>query len=219
LNRLWAVKAGFKKPLKKPANNSDLHGNAPDNSPVVLLLVDVINDLEFPDNRELIKNLAAFGRNLFKLKKRAQRAGIAIVYVNDNFGRWRSDFNKQVEHCLEEGVCGAPLTRLLKPEKEDYFVLKPKHSGFFSSTLETLLVYLQAKILIITGIAGDRCVLFTASDAFLRDYQIFVPSDCTISNHVKDNREALKLMRRVLKADTRPAAKIDLARLKKHAPG
>jgi nicotinamidase-related amidase len=116
--------------LKRHHSKSDLHGNAPDKCPVALLLVDVINDLEFPDNRDLVKKSKAMAQRIFALKQRALRACIPIVYVNDNFGKWRSDFNNQVEHCLQDGVCGTELSRILKPDPEDYFVLKPKHSGF-----------------------------------------------------------------------------------------
>src|SRR6059058_130386 len=98
--------------------------------------------------------------------------------------------------------------RKLYPEQDDYFVLKPKHSGFFSSTLETLLRYLGVRRLIITGIAGNFCVLFTAHDAYMRDYELVVPSDCVISNTAKENKEALQLMKRYLKADTRRSQRI-----------
>jgi Amidases related to nicotinamidase len=98
----------------------------------------------------------------------------------------------------------------LRPDEDDYFVLKPKHSGFFSTTLETLLRYLGAKKLILTGIAGNFCVLFTANDAYMRDYDLIIPSDCTVSNTAKENRQALALMRKFLKADTRVSAKLRL---------
>src|SRR6188472_90160 len=99
---------------------------------------------------------------------------------------------------------------LLRPEENDYFVLKPKHSGFFSTTLETLLRYLETQTLILTGIAGNFCVLFTANDAYMRDFNLFVPLDCTVSNSKKENDSALALMRKFLKADTRPSARISL---------
>ena len=96
----------------------------------------------------------------------------------------------------------------LQPAEEDYFVLKPKHSGFFGSTLDTLLRSLGVRRLVLTGIAGNSCVLFTAGDAYMRDYELFIPRDGTISNTARENREALKLMKSNLKADTRPCAKI-----------
>jgi nicotinamidase-related amidase len=132
-----------------------------------------------------------------------------VVYVNDNFGRWQSDFRRTVEHCTQHGR-GREVVELLRPEDSDYFVLKPKHSGFFSTTLETLLRYLGTETLIVTGIAGNFCVLFTANDAYMRDFNLFVPSDCTVSNTKKENAAALALMRKFLKADTRSSSQIAL---------
>jgi nicotinamidase-related amidase len=198
-----------------PSKNRDLHGNVPDKSSVALLLIDVINDLEFPGNESLVRSVGPLAKRLARLKKRARNADIPVIYVNDNFGKWQSDFNKQVEHCLQDNVCGKILSERLKPEPQDYFVLKPKHSGFFSTTLGTLLIYLRAETLILAGIAGDRCVLFTANDAFLRDYRLFVPSDCVVSSDPKQNREALKLMERVLGADIRPSPSLHLGHLKR----
>ena len=91
------------------------------------------------------------------------------------------------------------------PDEDDYFVLKPKHSGFYSTSLELLLEHLGARSLILTGIAGNNCVLFTANDAYMRDFKIFVPSDCVVSETQADNDYALEQMAKVLKADTRPA--------------
>jgi nicotinamidase-related amidase len=168
--------------------------------------VDVINDLDFPEAHQLARFISKMAPSLARLKKRAKAAGVPVVYVNDNFGRWRSDFRALVHHC-RKGL-GADLIDKLSPEHDDYFVLKPKHSGFFSSSLETLLRYLGARQLIITGIAGNFCVYFTANDAYMRDYEIVVPADCTISNTAKENREALRLMKRYLKADTRISSRL-----------
>src|SRR6185503_11400451 len=106
---------------------------------------------------------------------------IPAIYVNDNFGKWQSDFKKTLEHVLTEGCRGRPVAEILQPDEEDYFVLKPKHSGFFSTTLEILLEYLEVKTLILTGIAGNNCVLFTANDAYMRDLHLVVPADCVVS--------------------------------------
>ena len=195
--------------------NKDLHGNVPDKSPVVLLLIDVINDLQFEGNGSIVRSARKMAQRIAALKRRAKKAQIVSIYVNDNFGKWKSDFSAQVEHCLRDETCGSFLARTLHPETNDYFVLKPKHSGFFSTTLDTLLRYLEAHTLILTGIAGDRCVLFTANDAFLRDYRIFVPSDCIVSNRSKENKTALALMKRVLGADIRPSTELDLKQLRK----
>jgi nicotinamidase-related amidase len=197
-----------------PAKNDDLHGNVPDNAAVALLLIDVINDLDYEEGDQLLKYALPMAEKIAALKKRAKQAGIPAIYVNDNFGKWQSDFNKLLKHSLEEDVRGKPLVQLLQPEEDDYFVLKPKHSGFFSTTLDTLLEYLQARTLVLTGLAGNICVLFTANDAYMRDFNLVVPSDCVASNRAEENTYALGLMKSVLKADTRPSTELDFNELK-----
>jgi nicotinamidase-related amidase len=198
-----------------PAKNEDLHGNVPDKAEIALLLIDVINDLEFEGGDKLLKYSLPMAEKIAALKKRARLAGIPIVYVNDNFGKWQSDFNKLLNHCLEGEVRGKPLAEMLRPDEDDYFVLKPKHSGFFSTTLDTLLDYLKARTLILTGVAANICVLFTANDAYMRDFNLVIPSDCVASNTEEENEHALKLMAQVLKADTTPSDKLNLEELKR----
>ena len=189
--------------------NNDLHGSAPDHSEIAIILIDVINDLEFEDGEKLLQAALPAAKQIARLKDRGRRAKVPIIYVNDNFGRWRSDFKKIVKHCLEDDVRGRPIAKLLAPDEEDYFVLKPKHSGFFSTSLDLLLEYLGVRTLVIGGFAGNNCVLFTANDAYMRDYNLIIPADCTASNEPADNDNALRQMRDVLKADTRPSNEID----------
>src|SRR5215212_1879647 len=197
-----------------PSKNEDLHGSAPDKCEMALLLIDVINDLEFPEADQMLEDALRMAKNIRRLKRRARQAGVPVIYVNDNFGRWQSDWRKTVEHCSGTRVRGREVVRRLKPACDDYFVLKPKHSGFFSTTLDTLLRYLEVKTLILTGVAGNVCVLFTANDAFMRDFHLVVPADCVASNTSEDNDHALELMRNVLKADTRLSTELDFDELK-----
>ena len=191
--------------------SKDLHGSAPDKSKAALLLIDVINDFDFPEGEELLQLAVPVGKNIAAFKKRANDAGIPAVYVNDNFGRWQSDFKKIVSHC--RNARGKDFVKMLLPDEEDYFVLKPKHSGFYSTSLHLLLTHLGAENLILTGIAGNNCVLFTANDAYMRDFKIFIPSDCVVSNTEEENLHALKQMETVLKADIAPGAELDLKAL------
>jgi len=192
--------------------NKDLHGSAPDKSGAALLLIDVINDFDFPEGEQLLQLAIPVGKNIAGLTHRARAAGIPVIYVNDNFGRWQSDFKKIVDHALTEGR-GKQFVEMLLPEDDDYFVLKPKHSGFYSTSLALLLTHLGTKNLILTGIAGNNCVLFTANDAYMRDFKIFVPSDCIVSNTEEENRHALEQMENVLKADTTIATELDLEKI------
>jgi nicotinamidase-related amidase len=196
-----------------PRVNSDLHGSAPDKCRVALLLIDVINDLEFEGSERLLRYAIPMAERIAALKETAKAIDIPVVYVNDNFGRWRSDFNSQVKHCLRDDVPGKPIAAMLQPNQDDYFVLKPKHSGFFSTTLDTLLDYFGTQTVILAGMAANICVLFTANDAYMRDLKLVVPSDCVASNTKEENRYALDQMRQVLKADIRATSDRGFAEL------
>ena len=199
--------------MREPAKNSDLHGNVPEKSRVALLLIDVINDMTFEGSEPLVRQALPMAERLAELKRRARAAKIPAIYINDNFGRWQSDFRKVVEHCLEDDVPGRPIARILQPADDDYFVLKPKHSAFFKTTLDTLLSYLGARTLVLTGVAGNICILFSANDAYMRDYDIVVPADCVASNTAEENDHALQQIRQVLKGDIRASTELDLEAL------
>jgi nicotinamidase-related amidase len=157
-------------------------------------------------------------RQIAALKRRARQEGVPAIYVNDNFGRWRSDFRGLVERCRTPGAPSRPIVELLTPAEEDYFVLKPKHSGFYATVLPTLLEHLQVSTLILTGLATNMCVLMTAADAHMRDYTLSVPEDCVAAEHPRDHAWALHHMATVFDADVRPSTALDLAALTKARP-
>jgi nicotinamidase-related amidase len=198
-----------------PARNNDLHGNVPDQCSVALILIDVINDMEFDDGAALFRNALPAAKRLAALRRRAKEAGVPVLYVNDNFGKWRSDFRQQLGHVLEDGVRGEPVAELLRPDKHDYFVLKAKHSGFYHTQLDLLLEYLQVRTVILAGFATDMCVLFTASDAYLRDLNIIVPSDCCAAGSRTHHDAALRHMKRVLHVKTTTSTRINFRTLLK----
>ena len=170
-----------------------------------LLLIDVINDLDFEGSDALVKQAESMAGRLAALKRRAAAAGVPCVYINDNFGQWRSDFRQTVAHCISRSSPGRRVSRRLRPAKDDYFVLKPKHSGFFGTTLDTLLETLHIRRVILTGIAGNICVLFTANDAYMRELKIVTPPDCIVSNTPEENEHALKQIGSVLKGNLTPS--------------
>lgn len=180
---------------------------------VALLLIDVINDLAFEGADTLLEQAVPMARNLEHLKLRAIKKGIPCIYINDNFGHWKSDFRLIFKHCTSKYSRGAQISRRLRPRSSDYFVLKPKHSGFFATTLDILLKYLEIDTLIITGIAANICVLFTANDAYMRDYQLHVPSDCVASESTENTRHSLQQIKTILKANIQPSTEMDLVAL------
>lgn len=184
---------------------------------MVLLVIDAINDFTFAEGRQVLAEAHPMAARIHRLKRLARRAGIPTVYVNDNFGRWRSDFRTLIAHCLRRRARGRAVTRLLRPDRRDYFVLKPKHSAFYSTTLELLLEHLRARTLILTGLLADSCILFTAQDAYVRGYDLVVPADCVAARAPDDRRRAIEQMRRVLQADTRPSTALDLGAVVRRA--
>ena len=170
-------------------------------SGTALVLIDVINDLAFEGSESLIEAAEPMATRLATLKRRATAAGVPAIYVNDNFGQWRSDFRRTVAHCTSQVSPGRRVSRRLRPNARDYFVLKPKHSGFYGTTLDTLLDSLRIRRLVVTGIAGNICVLFTANDAYMRNLKIVAPADCIVSNTPEVNQHALEQIRAVLKGN------------------
>ena len=160
-----------------------------------LLIVDMINPLDFPGASSLLRHAVPAATRIARLKRRMKARGSPAIYVNDNFTHWLCDFRELVAICSQPDAPGAPLAAPLTPEHDDYLVLKPKHSGLFATPLEVLLAQLQIRHVVVTGIAGDGCVLATAIDAHMRDFEVSVPSDCCASISKARNDRALQLLR------------------------
>jgi nicotinamidase-related amidase len=198
---------------KHGTKNEDLDGNVPDTCSAALLLVDVLNDLDFPGGKPLVQAAPRLARNIAALKRRCREAKIPAIYVNDNRSRWRSDFSAVVKHCLREDVPGRALVQPLIPAADDYIVLKPKHSAFFATPLETLLLYLHTKTIILVGLTTDACILTTACEIHIRDINLFIPPDCVAASTDKQHKIALALMKKSFAAHTTPSRKLNLRKM------
>ncbi|SDK23843.1 isochorismatase family cysteine hydrolase [Sediminibacillus albus] len=172
------------------------------NQNTAVVIIDIINTFDFPGGDELLKNTKKILPDLLKLRDNAKKNDIPIIYVNDHYGIWQSDFTKVGEYCRNEK--NKEIIDQMMPDADDYFLIKPKHSGFYGTALESLLNELGVNHIIFAGIAGDICVLFTANDAHMREYDISVPKNCTASNEQQQNDRALKLMEDKLSASTNP---------------
>lgn len=177
---------------------------------LALLVIDMLSDWQFPDGETLARRAEAIAPAIAALRQRCLAAGVPCVYVNDNRGRWRSDFAAVVRAALAAGGAGTRIAQLLAPAPTDYFVLKPKHSAFHATPLDLLLRHLQVNRLILTGVACDQCVLATAADARSHDYELSVPADCVASQEEALCATALRLLEGSLRADVCRAEAIDL---------
>jgi len=191
------------------------HGLMPDRSLAALLILDVLSDFRFPDGAAVMRAARRIVPALVHLRERARRAGVAVIYVNDNPGRWRSDMRSLLEHCTGARARGAEIVSQIAPGPTDYLILKPKHSAFYATPLEVLLTHLGARRLILTGLTSHQCVLFTANDAHVRNFELIVPSDCVAAAATADTRFALRYFESVLRADTRPSMRLRMGALQR----
>lgn len=173
-----------------------------------LLIIDMISAFNFPGGNRLMNPALRVASRIAELKQRARGRGVPCIYVNDNSGHWNSDRHELIDRCLNLKSKAADIVRLIEPDQEDYFVLKPRHSGFFASPLHALLTQLRTRHLIIGGVTAHQCVLFTAVDAHMRDFKLTIPRDCVAAISPAQTRQALALFRLSLQADTRPGVRI-----------
>jgi nicotinamidase-related amidase len=174
-----------------------------------LLILDLISEFTFPDARAVLEGARRPAVAIAKLKMRARAAGAPIIYVNDTAGRWESDPRAFVQRCLAPRARGRDVVDLVKPQLDrDYFIFKPKHSAFFGTPLQTLLAQLGVRRLVLTGVTSHQCVLFTAMDAHVREYELIVPADCIGAGRREETRHALFIASRALQARTTGSARV-----------
>lgn len=193
-------------------SRNTLHGGAPDRSPTALLVLDMISDFGFAGGAGVARAALRIAGRIALLAARARGARVPVIFVNDNRGRWRSDFPGLVRHCARAGSRGAAIVEILSPQPRDYAVLKPKHSGFYATPLGTLLEYLGARSLVLTGTSMHQCVLFTANDAYVRDFSLQIPRDCVAARTAAQARLAARHFRGVLGADMQPSGSLRFRR-------
>ncbi len=171
-----------------------------------LIIIDMINSFDFSNGDVLAKHTKDIIKPVKELVSLSRDQNIPIIYVNDHYNLWKADYKAIYMKCKNEK--STEILESIYPETQDYFLIKPKHSAFFGTALNTLLHQLQVKHLILTGIAGNICVLFTANDAYMREFTLHIPEDCIASVSKQDNEYALEMMRNVLKAETGKASEI-----------
>jgi nicotinamidase-related amidase len=186
-----------------------MHGMPRDHSLSVLVVLDMISDFRFPDGARVARAARKIAPQIAALKKRAEQAGLATVYVNDYPGRWRSDGAELVRRSLEGR--GADIVQQLRPSSSDYFVLKPRHSAFYGTPFEVLVNHLATRRLILTGVSSHQCVLFTATDAHVRNLDLVIPSDCVAGPSATDTRFALRYFESVLGARVAPSHSLKMS--------
>ncbi|QPC47949.1 isochorismatase family cysteine hydrolase [Mangrovibacillus cuniculi] len=165
-----------------------------------LLLIDVLNSFDFSHGDVLANKTTAMIPTILKLKQSFYERNEPIIYINDHYNLWEADIKRIVQEI--SNPTSKPIIDSLFPDKNDYFLIKPKHSAFYGTALQTLLHQLHVTNLVLAGIAGNICVLFTANDAYMREFPLHVPENAIASVSDDDQIYALRMMKNVLKADT-----------------
>ena len=177
---------------------------------VGLLFIDLINSMDFEGAEELLPKFENVVNVAVRLRSEADKLGVPTIYVNDNYGEWHSERTKIVEACLNpENRCSAQIKRVT-PRASDYFVIKPQVSGFYATNLPVILPRLGVSRLVMVGVAADICILFTAADAHMREYDLWVPSDGVASENDERRDWALDTLSKTMDAETRPTTTLTL---------
>jgi len=166
-----------------------------------VLILDMISEFNFPNGRHLVQPALRAARHIRDLRRRAARARWPVIYVNDAPQIWESNPGEFVERCARAGAHGRQIAEMLAPEKRDYFLFKPRHSAFFDTSLDSLLARLDVQRVVLTGVTAHQCVLFTAMDAHVRDYDIRIVRNCVAAFNAAQTHRALWLASESLEAD------------------
>ncbi|MGW7054654.1 cysteine hydrolase family protein [Streptomyces sp. NPDC054887] len=164
-----------------------------------LIVIDMINTYDHDDADLLIPSARKAVPAIVRLIERARESGVPVVYVNDNFGEWRSHHGEIVDTALAGPH--ADLVRPLRPDGDSLFVVKARHSIFFETPLGYLLSSLGADHVVLCGQVTEQCVLYSALDAHIRHLRVTVPRDAVAHIHPPLAEAALEMMRRNMHAD------------------
>jgi nicotinamidase-related amidase len=173
-----------------------------------LIILDVMSRFDFPGGDALAEHAGTIVEPLRALRMRFSHADRPVIYVNDNMKRWDLTFDDFVELAEGGGDVSRALARGLRPGTRDFKLLKPRHSAFFETPLPSLLADLGVNQLVITGLAGDSCVLCTALDAHVRSFTSVVPRNAVASQSLSRNERALSHLRETCGIDTPAAAEV-----------
>ncbi|WP_308461532.1 cysteine hydrolase family protein [Sphingomonas citricola] len=176
-----------------------------------LLIIDMLNRFDFDDARPLVEAAHRATGALARRRDEARAADVPVIYVNDNYGQWQSTPEQLIDQLIGDNPTGGEIARRLAPGGSDYLVIKPEFSGFYATNLPAILPRLGVSRLILTGVAADICVLFTAADAHMLEYVLWIPADAIAGVSPDRTAWAIDIMRDTLSAEVAPTSELALA--------
>ncbi|MEV7557680.1 isochorismatase family cysteine hydrolase [Streptomyces sp. NPDC089795] len=171
-----------------------------------LLVIDMVNTYEHEDADALVDSVRTCLPGVETVLRRARAADSPVIYVNDNFGRWRSHHGE----ILRAALAGkhSELVEPIVPDEDSLFVVKARHSAFFETPLGYLLAQLDAERVVLCGQVTEQCVLYSALDAYIRHLDVVVASDAVAHIDPELAEAALRMMARNMSADIRRSHEI-----------
>ncbi|MET7568336.1 isochorismatase family cysteine hydrolase [Streptomyces sp. NPDC005492] len=163
-----------------------------------LIVIDMINTYDHDDADLLLPSVKACLPGVTRLLERARRSGVPVIYVNDNFGQWRSHHGELLEAALRGPH--ADLVRAVAPDDSSLFVVKARHSAFYETPLSYLLGQEDVDQVVLCGQVTEQCVLYSALDAHIRHLKVTVPRDAVAHIHQDLAEAALRMMERNMAA-------------------
>jgi len=163
-----------------------------------LVVIDMLNSYEHEDADLLLPSVRAVLPCLTSLIERARRSDAEVIYVNDNFGLWRSHHDE-----LLDAVLGGPhrdLVEPVRPDENSLFVVKARGSIFYQTPLEYLLRQHGIDTIVLCGQVTEQCVLYSALDAHIRHIGVTVVEDACAHIHQDLAQAALRMMERNMQA-------------------
>ncbi|MEY2443022.1 MAG: hypothetical protein QOJ46_2448 [bacterium] len=173
-----------------------------------LVVVDVLNPYEHEDADTLVQSMRHAVEPIAGLIERARDGDAPVVYVNDNYGHWNSSSAKLLETALDGRH--PELVEPLCPSDDASFVIKARHSIFYETPLEYLLRQLGVARIVLCGQVTEQCILYSALDAYVRHFEVAVPSDGVAHIDADLAEAARRMMTSNMRADVQPAAELAL---------
>jgi nicotinamidase-related amidase len=164
-----------------------------------LVVIDMINTYEHDDGDRLRASAEEVVPVIADLLEGARAARAPVIYVNDNFGHWRSDHRALIDRALASDA--APLVEPLVPDEDAMFVVKARHSIFYETPFGYLLTQEGIEEIVLTGQATEQCILYSALDAHIRHIPVVVPREAVAHIHADLAEAALRMMELNMEAE------------------
>jgi nicotinamidase-related amidase len=164
-----------------------------------LLVIDMLNPYEHDDADRLAESVRAAVPQVAALIERARDREMPIVWVNDNYGDWNASAQKLVGAALDGRH--PDLVEPVLPADDEMFVLKTRHSVFFSTPLEYLLETIDVGRIVLAGQVTEQCILYSAVDGYVSHFEVAVPPDGVAHIYEHLAKSSLEMMERNMHAE------------------